>query len=217
MEYKSPDDTLNYDVFLKGLAYVYLYKSNEAHVDEIQLDDITLTFIRERKPIKLFKKLQNEHFTIEEKFAGIYYIIKEGFIAIQIIVTSRLNSKNHLWLNSLSSNLNVAHATNLLITTQKLKDLNDKNYADSLWDVVESANKQIVQKVRDNNGMLCKGLAAVFKPEIDEAYHNGVNNSKIATFQNLIREGISRELAQKCTDISDQLAEEALAELKKNA
>lgn len=93
LEYKSPDDTLNYDVFLKGLAYVYLYKSNEAHVDEIQLDDITLTFIRERKPIKLFKKLQNEHFTIEEKFAGIYYIIKEGFIAIQIIVTSRLNSK----------------------------------------------------------------------------------------------------------------------------
>ena len=25
IEYKSPEDTLNYDVFLKGIAYTYLY------------------------------------------------------------------------------------------------------------------------------------------------------------------------------------------------
>ena len=35
VEYKSPDDALNYNTFLKGIAYVYLYKSKEAHVDDI--------------------------------------------------------------------------------------------------------------------------------------------------------------------------------------
>lgn len=29
IEYKSPKDALNFDVFLKGIAYVYLFKSNE--------------------------------------------------------------------------------------------------------------------------------------------------------------------------------------------
>lgn len=51
LEYKSPDDALNYDVFLKGIAYAYLYKTKETHIDEILLEDLTLTFIRGRKPI----------------------------------------------------------------------------------------------------------------------------------------------------------------------
>ena len=214
LEYKSPDDTLNYDAFLKGLAYAYLYKCQEQHIDDILLEHVTLTFIRERKPIKLFKQLQKKNFIIEEKWPGIYYIIKENFIKIQIVVTRRLSLENHLWLNSLSSNITVSHATKLITNTQKLKDLNDIAYADSLWDVVESVNKQTIQKVRDNKGMLCKALAEIMKPEIDEAYDNGTSNGKIAAFQNMIKEGISRELAQKCAAISDQLAEEALAELQ---
>lgn len=75
LEYKSPDDALNYNVFLKGVAYVYLYKTKEQHVDEILLDEITLTFVRERKPVKLFKKLKMRKFVIEERWKGIYYII----------------------------------------------------------------------------------------------------------------------------------------------
>ncbi len=73
LEYKSPDDMLNYDVFLKGIAYAYLYKAKEEHVDEIVLDEMSLTFIRERKPVMLFKKLQKEKFIIDEN--GLAYII----------------------------------------------------------------------------------------------------------------------------------------------
>ena len=65
VEYKSPEDSLNYGVFLKGVAYAFLYKSNETHADEISLEYIKLTFVRERKPIKLLKKLQKEKFHID--------------------------------------------------------------------------------------------------------------------------------------------------------
>lgn len=64
---------LNYDVFLKGIAYAYLYKSSETYVDEIELEDVTLTFIRQRKPIKLFKKLKAEKLLLKK--SGKEYII----------------------------------------------------------------------------------------------------------------------------------------------
>jgi hypothetical protein len=83
VEYKSPDDLFNYGVFIKGIAYAYLYKTRELYIDEIPLEEITLTFVRERKPVKLFKKLRLQKFLIVEKWKGIYYIIKEGELQIK--------------------------------------------------------------------------------------------------------------------------------------
>ena len=209
IEYKSPDDSLNYDVFFKGVAYSYLYKSNETHVDEIALEDVTLTFVRERKPIKLLKKLQKEKFHIKEKWPGIYYIIKEGYIKIQIVVSKELSWENHGWLNSLSEKVSVQQAIQLIETTERLENLDDRNYAESLWDVVETINKETIEKVREGKSMACRILTEIMQPKIDEAYDNG----KISVFKNMIKDGVPREQAQKYAEISDKHAEMALAEM----
>lgn len=68
---------------------------------------------------------------------------------------------------------------------------------------------------------MCKALAEIMKPEIDEAFNNGFNNGfddgidsgKICVFQNMIKDGMSRELAQKYAEISDELVEMALKEM----
>lgn len=220
IEYKSPEDTLNYDVFLKGIAYTYLYKANERYVDEILLEDVTLTFIRERKPVKLFSKLREDKFIVEEKWSGIYYIIKDEYFKIQIVVSEELSWENHIWLNSLSENVSEKYITELIATTQKLKSLDDRNNADALWEVVATINKRTIQKIREDEKM-CKALAEIMKPEIDEAFNNGFNNGfddgidsgKICVFQNMIKDGMSRELAQKYAEISDELVEMALKEM----
>ena len=199
-------------------------------MDEVSLDEITLTFIRERKPVKLFKKLRMQKFCIEEKWKGIYYIIKEGELHIQIIVTKELSRKNHIWLNSLSANMCENYVTELITTTQTLESNDEKKYADSLWEVVTRVNVETIKKVRKDDFM-CKALAEIMKPEIDEAFDNGFNNGynsgykegvdcaknegKILAFRNMIKAGMSRELAQQCAELSDQLAEQVLAEKKK--
>ncbi len=116
--------------------------------------------------------------------------------------------------------VNVEQATELIETTQKLVNLDEKNYADSLWEIVASVNKQTIQKVREDENM-CKALAEIMKPEIDEAFNNGfdngfdngTNNKGIQVFKNMIENGISKELAQKCAEISDSLVEKALSEM----
>ena len=53
MEYKSENDTLNEDTYFKVMAYAYLYKSSEKYVGDIDINSITITLVRERKPEKL--------------------------------------------------------------------------------------------------------------------------------------------------------------------
>ena len=231
VEYKSPDDSFNHDTFLKGIAYAYLYKSKEAHVDDILLEDITLSFIRERKPIKLIKKLIEDYFFVEEKYPGIYYIHKDGFIPIQIVVSRELDEKNHIWLNSLTSKMKRNKAEELISVTRQLKDMDDKNYADSVWEIITSANKELIRKIKEDTNM-CKALAEIMKPEIDimmkealeDGFNNGFNNGfndgfndgldkkGIQVFKNMIQRGFSREEAQCLAEISDELVEKALKE-----
>ena len=87
-----------------------------------------------------------------------------------------------------------------------------------LWDVVATVNKDIVKKVREDEKM-CKALAEIMKPELDEAFDNGfdagfddgINDGKVLAFRNMIKDGMPRERAQKYTEISDELAEQVLA------
>lgn len=137
-----------------------------------------------------------------------------------MIVTRELSRENHIWLNSLSENLNEVAITELIVTTQELRHNDEKNHADSLWEVVTRINTETVKKVSEDDGM-CKALAEIMKPQIDEAFDNGfhdgfkdgMNDGKLLAFRNMIKDGISRELAQKYTEISDQLAEQVLTEV----
>ena len=60
---------------------------------------------------------------------------------------------------------------------------------------------------------MCKALAEIMKPEIDEAFNSGIENKGIQVFKNMMANGISKELAQKCAETSDSLVEKALPEM----
>ena len=218
IEYKSPNDELSLNTFLKGIAEVYLYKVKQ---ERTRVESYSLSFIRARKPVTLFAILERYGFIIEEEYPGIYYISGKNIIPIQIIVSSRLNKEEHIWLNSLSDKVNVQQAIQLIERAERLEHLDDKNYADSLWEVVETVNKKIIQKVREDESMACRALTEIMQPKIDEAFNsgfdNGFNNGSldkgISIFKNMIKDGMSRELAQKYAEISDELVEKALTEI----
>lgn len=216
VEYKSPDDELSFNTVLKGIAYAYLYKIGEAKNDEILLEEITLSFIRERKPRKLFNKLIGENFSVEEKFKGIYYICRDGYIPIQVIVSGELEYVNHIWLNSLTKRLNRNRAEDLVRLTNELVQIDEKKFADSVWEVVTRQNVDLIKMMWEDQKM-CKAMAEIFKPEIDAAFNNGFNNGVddkgIHVFKNMIKRGFSQEDAQSIAEISDELVERALAEL----
>lgn len=69
-EYKSPRDNLSIDTFYKTIAYAYLYRVLPGHVNEIPVDEITITMVRDREPVKLFAELKKEGYQCQKTAAA---------------------------------------------------------------------------------------------------------------------------------------------------
>ena len=110
MEYKSPDDCIAIEDFYKVCGYAYLYAS----LEKIPITAITLSFIGNTYPRKLFKHLTAAlECEVEENIPGIYTVKGDRF-PIQIIDSRKLTEEDNLWLKNLSNRLNYAGAKRVI-------------------------------------------------------------------------------------------------------
>ena len=171
VEYKSPDDSMNLNTYMKVVAYACLYKAYEEQVDDIKLDEITITMVRERKPEKLFHWFEKNRYQIEEVFDGIYYVSKEGYFLTQIIVSKQLSKDNQKWLPLLSRDLDRADAERVVAQIEALTEVNEKRYGDSVLQVTVKENQNIFRRMKEE-GSMCEALRELFAPELKEAMEN---------------------------------------------
>lgn len=167
IEYKSPDDKMNIDTFYKVLAYACLYKSDTGIVNEILDTDITITIVRERKPIKLMQQLGNKY-DVVKRSNGIYQI--NGVIfPTQIIVTRELEKSMHIWLKSLKRDMVQEEAEELLNCSDSLRnDAAEYNQARSVINLVSDINKDIFEKITSGDEKMSEKLKYMVLPELKE-------------------------------------------------
>ena len=70
IEYKSPEDNLTIDDFYKTVGYACLYKGYGKCVDQIPVDELTISIFREKHPKKMFLTLKKYGYKIEERYRG---------------------------------------------------------------------------------------------------------------------------------------------------
>jgi len=184
MEYKSPGDSLNIDTFYKVQAYAALYKSDGNTVDERKAEDITVSIVREGKPLELFKTLKDMDLNIEMPHRGIYYIKSGVWFTTQIIVTKELSKKEHAWIKSLSYKMNMSDMRKLLYTIRKLDSDHEKELADAILEVALRANKDLLEELRGDKEM-SGALMELVEPWIQERERDAEIRGK----QEGIREG----------------------------
>jgi len=173
MEYKSPQDDLNLDTYVKVIGYACMYKASEVHVGDIDLNDITITLVREGKPRELLKWFEKNDYEVREVYKGIYYVKKEGSFPIQVIVSGKLSSENQKWLTVLSNNLNQAEAERIVLQSESLTQKDAKLYADSVLQATIKANKGVFRKIRGESEYMCEALRELMKEDLDEALAKG--------------------------------------------
>jgi hypothetical protein len=103
LEYKSPEDYLSTGDFYKAQAYALLYCAQNG----IKATNMSLSFVSESHPRKLFKYLKQEHgIEAREQRPGIYYL-EGAFFPTQVIETKRLEEAGGgIWLKDLRRGLN---------------------------------------------------------------------------------------------------------------
>ena len=171
IEYKSPDDRLSIDNYLKTTGYTHLYLSivnkNKKKDEAIKSFDITVTIVRVRKPKKLFRMLREVYNLSVTKRANGIYEVKDTFLGcVQIIVTKELDPKEHVWLTSLADGMKEDEARLLIEEAGKLSAPDDREYAESILQLAMEKNKDIFEKVKGCEDM-CQAFWELYAPEIE--------------------------------------------------
>lgn len=166
LEYKSPKDQLDIDVYYKVAGYACLYKSYGETVDCIKAEDITVSLVRDAKPVGLFQYFEEHHYSVSSPYEGIYYIEGPVQFPTQVIVTKELDWGNHIWLKSLSEELEQQDMQELLEAVRRLTGKYDRELADSVLEVSIQANEQIIEKLIGDESM-SQALLDIMKPIIE--------------------------------------------------
>ena len=166
LEYKSPRDELDIDVFYKASAYASLYKSYGKTLDSIKADDVTVSLVREAKPYGLFRYFKEHDYLVSYPYHGIYYIEGNVLFPTQIVVTKELNWAEHIWLSSLSDKLEKQNLLELLEEIERLQEKEEQEFAKSVLEVGLEANKQIVKKLIGDDSM-SEELLEILKPIVE--------------------------------------------------
>ncbi len=218
VEYKSPDDSMNTNTYFKVLSYAYLYKTHERHVDDIKLEDITLTMVRHSYPRDLLRWFRQNGYHVTETYPGIYYIAKEGCFPTQIIVSNRLSPENQKWLTVLCPNLTPADIERTVKQLNNLTDNAEKIYGDSVWQVAITENKTLVNQLKGDLKM-CEAMRELFAPELKEATEQGIergmeNNAK-ENARSFFQNGVSYEIVRaSIKSLSDEVLQKIYQEVK---
>ena len=151
-EFKSMHDSLSKWDYIKGMGYANLYASIEKKSPE----NITVSFVCNRHPRKLFKYLQNERgLTIEEEMKGIYYV-KGDALKVQIIECKKLSKQENLFLTNVRRDL-TPHDLSYLIDQEKKYD---SDLLAAYLKRIMNANAKILEEVV--NMKICPETYSIF-------------------------------------------------------
>ena len=183
VEYKSPEDYLSVDDFYKVYGYACFYKSDTKRVNEIKINEVTISFVCFHYPRELIKHLlEVQNRTVSKKEPGIYYIAGDMF-PMQILVTSELLEASNLWLRNLTNDLKDISSVERL-TNEYEKNMENSLYS-SVMEIVVRANEDKFREVKK----MCQALKELFREEFEEKLQEGFNIG--------VSQGISQGISQK--------------------
>ena len=197
-EYKSPMDELNIDTFYKAVAYACLYKVLPNHVNEIPAEEITITLIRDRKPVKLLGELEKSGYGYKKEAAGIYYV-NGAMFPVQIIESSELDVDMHVQLKALTNHLEESLMRQYLLQESTFEG-REKNLADIVLQVIVNSNMEKVREWKGSEQTMCEALRVLMKEELKEERVAGLREGRLEGQREGQREGQIRAYASLVQD-----------------
>ncbi|MDR0313558.1 MAG: hypothetical protein LBI14_08165 [Treponema sp.] len=140
VEYKSPGDHISVEDFYKVYGYACIYTT----INEIDMTELTLTFVGSRHPRKLLSYLKKKRgYLVEKKQPGIY-TVSGDILPIQIIDSNQLFTKENMWLKDLNNRLGVSDMDQV---TDEIRKQKKAARIRAYLDVITKANPESFKEV----------------------------------------------------------------------
>ncbi len=192
LEYKSARASLSIDDVSKTQGYAHLYKAYGEGINTIGFDEVSVTLIRESKPIGLFKYFEENSYMVSNPYKGIYYIESGLKFPTQIIVGKELTHENHEWFNLLSDNVTKQEMARAIEYSRKVSNKKERELIDAIFEVGALANKNIVEELKMGDEDMCQALMEIMKPEIEEVVNTAVLQERRETTERVEKETTER-------------------------
>lgn len=194
IEYKSPYDTLSVDDFYKVYGYTCFYKADVPFRNSIPIQEMTITFVSEKYPLKLIRHLTEIHqYKIKKMEAGIYQVYGD-LIPIQIIVTKNLSEQKNLWLKSLTNKLSEPKKAEKLVA-EYLKHSKNDLYRCVLETIIRANPKTFVE-VNEMDDIIMEIVQEKFDKRLKEAVEKQVEERTKEIKKNMA-ESITAQVTEK--------------------
>ena len=201
VEFKSYQDDLNIDVIWTTISYATQFMSQEEHVGDRSVDDISITIFRSAYPRALFSQLGKLGWTVKEEYHNIFYIT--GYIIpIQIVITKDLGEE-YLPLLILRGGAKESDIRKFLEYREGLTDKSDIEFADAVIWASAEANKEIFEKLKEEDKMTGV-LRDIMKDEIYAAEERAADHMLHTVAEDMIRDGLPGDMIAKYSRLGRQ-------------
>ena len=194
IEMKSYEDALNIDVIWKTIAYAAQYKSLTQYVNDIPIEEVTITIIRPAFPRTLMQTLRESGWTVEERYHNIFYLSGQVCIPIQIVVARDLGEE-YIPLQLLTAHAKEEELRRFTAFEQTLTEQGDIDDASAVIYACAQANRELFQKIREDEEMHSV-LRELMKDDFDEvrktSWNDGWNNGKSEAYDDVAEKMIGR-------------------------
>jgi hypothetical protein len=203
VEYKSPEDYLSIGDFQKVNAYTLLYCAQNG----VKGTDISLSFVTETYPRKLFSYLKQEHgIEAREQHPGIYYL-EGAFFPTQVIETKRLEETGGgIWLKDLRRGLNGRQLRGIIELSRQMREgislsaflytliQANSSGAKEMRAMSEAAVKAVVEEFSEKFGFPAKWEEKGWEEAVRRLQKHGMEPGQIAEALELPLETVFRYL-----------------------
>ncbi len=210
-EYKSPEDGLSVDDFYKVQGYGLIYKGFGRKVNELPIENITLTIVRHSYPRDMMKMLRDSGVVINKTHQGIYRFDGKLSIPVQLVISSQLPTGEYDGLRLLAKGATVNDMKNYVEKAIASGNERIKENAGTVLDICLSVNKNL-----EGVDSMYEGFREVFKDfiakERQEERHEATEKANERVAVDMLNDG---EPLAKIIRYS-KLAESAIRNLAKS-
>ena len=214
-EYKSPEDGLSIDDFYKAQGYGLIYKGYDRKVNELPIEDMTLTLVRHSYPRELMRTLKEIGFIIDEPYDGIYRVEGKISIPVQIVVSSRLTDGEYDGLQLLAEGCTKEAVIHYAEKAVASEDENIKTNAGTVISICLDINEELGSQLKEE-GTMNETIRRIFKEAFNLERQNGINEGINEANKRVATDMLKKNLPLSLIEEISKLSEDTIRSLAKN-
>ena len=203
-EYKSPEDGLSIDDFYKVQAYGLLYKGFGRKVNELPIENITLTIVRHTYPKDMMKMLQNSDIIISNVHSGIYRFEGKLSIPVQLVISSQLPSGEYEGLRLLAKGATIGDIKNYAEKAIASGNERIKGNVRTVIDVCLNVNKNL-KEVKKMYEAVREVFKDAFAKERQEGLQEGTEKANERVAVDMIKKNYPLDAIKDISKLSEDI------------